>query len=169
MLVAKITYIGSFPPPYGGVTVKNALLFEALSERIEIDKLDLMDVKRRDPKALRELLCAVFGREGTLVLGVSADWRKRITLAMHAVNREKMRRSLLFVMGGKVPDDAGYVRKLGCYKRMYVETESMRRAFEAMGADNVSVYPNCRRRPSVPCEVKKTDRGGGACSVLLSD
>lgn len=156
----KTLFIGSFPPPYGGVTVKNALLFEAISERVPLDKLDLMDVKRRDFKAIASFVKAVAGRDGVLVIGVSGDWRKRITDFMYCFNRPKLCRSLLFVMGGKVPEDAGYIERLGCYKRVFVETESMRRAFEASGAQNVSVYPNCRKRPVVPCKVRKTVRGG---------
>ncbi len=63
-------------------------------------------------------------------------------------------------MGGRVPYDTGYIKRLGCYKRVFVETESMRRAFETAGAQNVLVYPNCRKRPVVPCKVRKTVRGG---------
>ena len=165
----KTLYIGSFPPPYGGVTVKNALLFEAISERVPLDKLDLMDVKRHDFEAIASFAKAVMGRDGVLIIGVSGDWRKRITDFMYRFNRSKMRRSLLFVMGGKVPDDAAYIARLGCYKRVFVETESMRSALEASGAQNVSVYPNCRKRPEVPCQVRKTVGGGGASSVLFPD
>lgn len=160
-------YIGSFPPPYGGVTVKNALLFEVISERISLEKLDLMDVKKHDLKAAASFIRAVAGREGVLILGVSSDWRRRITDFMYRFNRRKMRRSLLFVMGGKVPEDTDYIRRLGCYKRMFVETESMREAFEAAGARNVSVYPNCRKRPAVPCQVRKT-AGEGVRLVYFS-
>lgn len=156
----KTLYIGSFPPPYGGVTVKNALLFEAISERVPLEKLDLMDVKRRDFRAIKSFVKAVAGRDGVLIIGVSGDLRKRITDFMYRFNRPKMRRSLLFVMGGRVPDDVAYIEKLGCYKRVFVETESMRKAFEAAGAQNVSVYPNCRKRPVVPCQVRKTVGGG---------
>lgn len=160
-------YIGSFPPPYGGVTVKNALLFEAISEKVPLDKLDLMDVKKRDFQAVAAFARAIAGRSGVLIIGVSGDWRRRITDYMYRFNRSKMRRSLLFVMGGKVPDDEVYIKRLGCYKRVFVETESMRRAFENAGAQNVSVYPNCRKRPAVPCRVRKTV-GGGVRLVYFS-
>lgn len=70
-----------------------------------------------------------------------------------------MNRSILFVMGGRVPEDREDVLRLGCYKRIYVETAGMKDAFEAMGADNVSVYPNCRKRPVVPCTVRPSAEG----------
>lgn len=150
----KITYLGSFPPPYGGVTVKNALLFDALSEYVKVEKIDMMDLKRRNLSASLNFLKTIFGRDGVIILGVSASWMKRITNLMFAFNRTKMRRSLLFVMGGRTPNDSTYVAKIGCYKRIYVETESMQRALESMGVRNVSVYPNCRKRPLAPCEVQ---------------
>lgn len=165
----KTLYIGSFPPPYGGVTVKNALLFEAISERVPLEKLDLMDVKRRDFGAIKSFVKAVAGRDGVLIIGVSGDLRKRITDFMYRFNRPKMRRSLLFVMGGRVPDDVAYIEKLGCYKRIFVETESMRKAFEAAGAQNVSVYPNCRKRPAVPCQVRRTVGGRLVYFSLISE
>ena len=62
----KTLYIGSFPPPYGGVTVKNALLFEAISERVPLDKLDLMDVSRRSRV---ETACS---SSGLAVIGANA-------------------------------------------------------------------------------------------------
>lgn len=40
----SVIYLGQFPPPYGGVTVKNALLYDALSERVQIEKLGFRDV-----------------------------------------------------------------------------------------------------------------------------
>lgn len=165
----KTLYIGSFPPPYGGVTVKNALLFEAISERVPLEKLDLVDVKRRDFRAIKSFVKAVAGRDGALIIGASGDLRKLITDFMYCFNRLKMRRSLLFVMGGRVPNDTVYIKRLGCYKRVFVETESMRKAFEEAGAQNVSVYPNCRKRPAVPCRVRKTVGGRLVYFSLISE
>lgn len=153
-------YIGSFPPPYGGVTVKNALLFEAISEKMQLDKLNLMDVKHHDLAAIAAFAKAVAGRNGVLVIGVSADWRRRITDFLYRFNRSKMSRSLLFVMGGMVPKDEAYAKRLGCYKCVFVETQGMREAFERAGTRNVAVYPNCRKRPATPCHVRKTDKRG---------
>ena len=142
--MTKPLYIGSFPPPYGGVIVKNALLFEVISEKVPLDKLNLMDVKQHDLAAMASFVKAVVGRDGVLIIGVSSDWRRRITDFLYRFNRSKMSRSLLFVMGGMVPDDEAYAKRLGCYKRVFVETEGMRKAFERAGTRNVSVYPNCR-------------------------
>ena len=152
----KLTYIGSFPPPYGGVTVKNALLYKHLSARLSIEQIDLSRVKKLEPKLLCCLARALVSRNGAIVLGVSADWRYRLTNYFYRFNRKKMNRSFLFVMGGKVPDDKSYIEKMNGFKHVYVETESMRIALEEMGAWNVSVYPNCRERPAVPVKIKSS-------------
>lgn len=161
----KLTYIGSFPPPYGGVTVKNALLYKHLSARLNIERIDLSRVKKLEPNLLYSLAKALVSRDGAIVLGVSADWRYRLTNYLYRFNRKKMNRSFLFVMGGKIPDDRNYVEKMNGFKHVYVETESMQKAFEAMGAWNVSVYPNCRERPAVPVKIKPS---GGGCSIACS-
>lgn len=162
----KLTYIGSFPPPYGGVTVKNALLYKHLSACLDIEKIDLSKVKKLEPKQLYSLVQTLVSRDGAIVLGVSADWRYRLTNYLYRFNRRKMNRSFLFVMGGKIPDDKSYVDKMNGFKHVYVETESMRKGFEEMGAWNVSVYPNCRERPAVPVKIKPSGGGSIACSSL---
>ena len=162
----RITYIGSFPPPYGGVTVKNALLYKHLSERLDIEKLDLTVVKKLNIKAVLTLVRSVFSRDGALVLGVSADWRYRLTSVLYRFNRRKMGRSILVVMGGKTPENAAYVNRMNGYRSVYVETESMKRSFEAMGAYNVAIYPNCRERPKNPIRIKPS--GGRMSSVFFS-
>lgn len=95
-----LTYIGSFPPPYGGVTVKNALLYKRLSDYLTIDKLDLSIVKKLNLRVILRLIRRLFSHDGTLVLGVSADWRYRLTYLLYRFNRSKMERSILIVMGG---------------------------------------------------------------------
>ena len=127
----KLTYIGSFPPPYGGVTVKNALLYKHLSARLDIDRIDLSRVKKLEPKLLFGLARSLISRKGAIV------------------------------------DDRNYIERMNGFKHVYVETESMRKAFEDMGAWNVSVYPNCRERPAVPVKIKPS--GGGVLdSVFFS-
>lgn len=148
--MSGIQYIGSFPPPYGGVTVKNALLYKHLSERIDIDHIDMMDVKRFRVHEFVRFITALFSSKGKLVIGLSNDWRNRVTSLLYICNRKKMKNAVLFVMGGKIPEDKQSVAKLNEYRRVYVETESMLRGFKALGSRNVSVYPNCRERPHRP-------------------
>lgn len=155
----EITYIGSFPPPYGGVTVKNALLYKHLSSLLDIEKLNLTHVKKLEPRAVCRLVRCILSRDGSLVLGVSADWRYRLTGVLYYLNREKMSRSLLVVMGGKTPESVAYVERMNGYRRVYVETESMKQAFERMGASNVAIYPNCREGRANPVEIRRSVEG----------
>lgn len=167
-----ITYAGSFPPPYGGVTVKNDLLCRCLSERVSIDKLDLGDVKRLDPKACLVFLRCLFSRNGILIVGAAGEWRRRITNILYRVNMRKMKRSILVVMGGRTVDDSSYMQRLNCFKRVYVETESMKEQWEEHGAANVSIYPNCRLRhgiPVVPSCVQRESLGAVFCSLVCKD
>lgn len=85
----KLTYIGSFPPPYGGVTVKNALLYKHLSSCLIIDQIDLSSVKKLELKSLCCLARALISRKGSIVLGVSADWRYRLTSFSLPIQPEK--------------------------------------------------------------------------------
>lgn len=146
MKYSDVTYVGSFPPPYGGVTVKNALLCKHLSKRLKVEKLDLTHAKSLDFHVISRLLRAVLSRNGSLVLGISGEWRFRLTCILYYFNRTKMRRSLLVVMGGDTPKDVAYVKRMNEYRRVYVETEGMKQSFERMGANNVAIYPNCRER-----------------------
>lgn len=155
----RLTYIGSFPPPYGGVTVKNALLYKHLSDRLTMDKLDLSIVKELNPRMILRLIRRLFSHDGGLVLGVSADWCYRLTYLLYRFNRSKMGRSILIVMGGKTPENVTYANRLNAYRRVYVETESMKRAFKAMGVHNVSIYPNCREMPKDPIQIRSSERG----------
>lgn len=152
----RITYIGSFPPPYGGVTVKNALLYKHLSSRLEIEKIDLTRVKRFAPGAIFRLAHRILSRKGALVLGVSAGWRYKLTSILYHLNRKKMHRSLLVVMGGKTPESKAYANRMSCYRRVYVETEGMKSSFETTGVRNATIYPNCRERHSTSISIRNS-------------
>lgn len=149
-------YIGSFPPPFGGVTVKNALLYEELQKYLDIERLDVMDAKHLHPTALVRLLGAMLGRKGSVIIGLSSSWRRRVSRILYYLNRKKARRSILVVMGGRIEIDQKSISVINAFRRIYVETEEMKRQLESAGANAVSLYPNCRRRPDVSCTVSNT-------------
>lgn len=143
-----IYYVGSFPPPYGGVTIKNALLYEALEASLgeELGKFDAAKAKKR-PIRLLKLFRLLLGREDTFLIGTAH--RRLLTWFLYRFNRSAMSRSVLVVMGGQFPSMAakkpGLCRQLSCYRRILVETDSMRQTLENAGLSNVSVFPNCRK------------------------
>lgn len=148
--MSRYVYMGSFPPPHGGVTIKNALLFDGLSSYLPLEKIDLAKVKRRKLHAVISFVRELLRPSGAVIIGAAGPWRKRITKILSLVNRKKMNRSLLFVMGGAKLEDESYAVALSGYRAVYVETDSMKRDYESKGLDNVSVFPNCRRRPDTP-------------------
>lgn len=159
----RIFYIGSFPPPYGGVTVKNALLFKWMSKRLLIRKINLSQVKALDMREGTSLAYALLSRGGSVVIGMSRGWLSRSTTFLYRFNREKMARSVVFVMGGALPEGKEIGLRLSCYRKVYVETEEMRRIFETAGVTNCAVYPNCRERQSTHAHKKSIGTGVLRC------
>ncbi len=53
-------YLGTFPPPFGGVTTKNLNLYTALSENTEIGKIDFSEIKSKDISKLLRLISVFF-------------------------------------------------------------------------------------------------------------
>ena len=147
-----VFYIGAFPPPYGGVTIKNKNLFRALSERIDIRKLDLRDIKK-NPLLVFRLLAILINRSNSFIIGIAGkNNRKAISGILYWINRSSMNKSLLIVMGGtaakNMASDKVYAKYVREYKKIYVETNGMMRELLNAGIKNVDIYPNGRFRNS---------------------
>lgn len=158
----KVFYLGAFPPEYGGVTVKNKNLYEALATKIEISKVDFSLVKRKNIKETVRLLVALLGRKNRFVIGVSGkQTRKRFTQLLYYINRKAMNQSLIFLMGGTVANDIvsdpEYLKCASGYKMIYAETQSMIKTLEDAGLHNAGYYPNGRFKPKNQVEVREKD------------
>lgn len=144
-----IYYIGAFPPNYGGVTIKNKNLYDALTGQMDIRKIDMNLVKRGNfTEMLRFGWAMLVGKQ--YVIGLAGQGNRRVfTKLMYYFKRKAMRRSIMLIMGGIVDDmlAAEYVKKLNTYRCVYVELPGMARKLEAAGAENVGIYPNGRLRP----------------------
>lgn len=149
----KNRYIGNFPPPYGGVTIKNQLLFEDISKQIKIYRLEQ---GRFCPQKVYQLLNCLISLlpNQTLIIGISGKGGKSLlqTKLLYCLNRNTMKRSIYFMMGGReaerIAKDLKQVQMYKNYKQIYVENQSMKNQLIKAGLNNVSVYPNCRRRPN---------------------
>lgn len=149
-------YIGSFPINGGGVTNKNRDLYDALiASGVKICKIDLNDIKnRKNIFVFLELVLALVNRKNRFVVGISTGKKTRRTFCrlLYTVNRKSMEQSILIMMGGidnnNIIRDQVYAKWIACYRRVYVETEGMRKSLEAIGLNNVAVYSNCRFRPN---------------------
>lgn len=152
-----IYYLGQFPPPYGGVTVKNALLFKVLGNRIPIKKLGFRDVS-----SVKILLLLLTSRTELFLLGFGNERLQRglVCLLAH-VRPSVLNRCSLIAMGGMLPShlskDKRY--KIACSKlrHIYVETNGMADKMAELGLCNVSIYPNCRERPLKARFLKATE------------
>lgn len=148
----SVFYLGSFPPEYGGVTVKNQNLFMALEKKVNIEKVDFSKIKRKDLKELIKLLRALIGRNNKYVIGVAGkNTRKKFCKLLYFINRNAMRNSIIFLMGGTaandIADDAEYTKYIKTFKKVYAETESMINTLIKVGVINADYYPNGRFRP----------------------
>lgn len=149
----KIYYIGSFPPVYGGVTIKNKNLYEALSSQLELRKIDMNRIKRGNIlEMLRFGWAMLTGRQYIIGLAGQKN-RRRFTKLMYRFKRRVMARSVLMVMGGVVEDviQAGpdFMAMYSTYRRVFLEFPGMARKLTEAGVTNAAVYPNGRPRPDI--------------------
>ena len=154
----SLVYIGAFPPGWGGVTIKNRDLYEALvDEGLQIKKIDLHKITRQKKIVeLMKLCFAVLNHKNHFVIGISTGMRRSFTHALYCLNRKAMRKSILMVMGGTaardITEDPKFMLWASQYKKIYVETYSMEKLLNSKGMSNIAFYPNCRHRSSVQCD-----------------
>lgn len=152
-----INYIGSFPPPYGGVTIKNELLLKHLKNDFDVKRFK---GKNRFLMALWITKC-VFSKS-PLIIGVSSKKKKSlfITRILYIFNKKLMSRSLYFMMGGtessRISNNKKELKMYSFYKRIFVEMDEMKQMMISAGLSNVSIYPNCRER----AEFEKKEHNG---------
>lgn len=146
-----IYYIGAFPPAYGGVTIKNQNLYEALEQKLDLRKIDMNRIKRGDVRELLRFAWAmVMGKQ--YVIGLAGQKNRRdFTKLMYTFKRSAMERSVMLVMAGVVDDiiQAGpdFLKMIGTYRRIFLEFPGMARKLSDAGVANAAVYPNGRPRP----------------------
>ena len=163
-------YIGTLPPPYGGVTVKNKLLFEHVFKDAGVEFIDVMEAKKSPLKAPAVLCRLIRGmsHSRTVIFGTGAKWCDRAMLRLRRVlkGRRGLRNDMMIVMGGRyqqfIREDLGLHRLLSEVGSIWVESEQMIAAFRELGLERTYLFPNCRMndgerlpRPSVPGEKLK--------------
>ena len=96
----EIFYIGGFPPPYGGVTVKNQMLVSELKKQMCIRHCTSSSSIAETVFTLRSFLFAK-----KFILGIGST-RKLMLLAkiMSQFFPKRTAHSIIFVMGGSMAD-----------------------------------------------------------------
>ncbi len=162
----KIYYIGSFPPIYGGVTIKNKNLYEALIGKLDIHKIDMNRIKRGNLKELLRFAWAILTGKQYIIGLAGQKNRRTFTKFMYQFKRKAMSRSVLLVMGGVVDDviaaGADFIQMFNTYRKTYVELPGMLKKLEAAGVNNAAIYPNGRPRPG-ELPAPKADRESLNC------
>ena len=146
-----VYYIGSFPPIYGGVTIKNKNLYEALEGKLDLRKIDMNQIKRGNiPELLHFGWAMLTGRQYIIGLAGQRN-RRQFTKLMYRFKRKAMARSVLLVMGGLVDDvvEAGpdFLKMFNGYQKTYVELPGMQKKLQCAGVTNCGIYPNGRPGP----------------------
>lgn len=151
----RVRFIGNFPPPYGGVTIKNQVLYKTLSEKVPIKRLNPHFFVPNCFYQAANILLALMPRQA-LVIGISSKGgkSKALTKLLYKFNRRTMNRSLYFMMGGteanRIIGNVNEIEWYRNYKKIYAETESMVRVLKNAGLHNTEWFPNCRNRYRYP-------------------
>lgn len=148
----KYFYIGPTPPPYGGVTIKNLLLFEELKKNMQIEHVNFGFDKNKVFKNTHRFIYAILSKNNVLVIGIGSN--KALNLFNKVfifLNKNAMKRSVLIMMGGTAANfftlKINRKQEIKHYSHIYVETNGMKNILNKAGVNNVSLFPNCRHKP----------------------
>jgi len=163
----RVIYIGRFTPTSGGVTAKNSAIYSEISKQADVERIDLTELKKGKIMLVFYLLSAFLNPKNVLIIGTTAKIRRLMTAFLYFINRKAMNSSVLVVMGGafakNTEKDLPYQKWLKEYKVVYVETEKMKSHLESFGLSNVSVFPNCRKRPETEVRVNNQNEEALKC------
>ena len=150
----RIQYYGSFPPPLGGVTVKNELLCKTLRDHVipAESQLDVFDFHRSNKLSI--VWNSAHGRDIVRFYGFgSTRYCMQFLKSIHRVAHRSLEHDVLVVMGGTfdkvVTLDPIALGALRSMRAILVETRGMKQSLNSFGLDNTHVFPNCREIPTI--------------------
>lgn len=145
-----LLFVGEFPPPMGGVTVKNTLLLNEVFADTNISTFDLYVFKRSRRRSVQSFfkLIAQLRRADRLVVGVGSNPRLALLLRLVSLVRGRsfLQRTTVFIMGRTLPDyisanGGGRINEVKC---LFVESNTLVRELAALGVVNSQYLPNFR-------------------------
>jgi len=152
----KIFYIGRFPPPYGGETIKNDILFKALSKELRISRFNTAVLEKKVYKFFYYLKLLFFlfkNRSYKGILCISSMSLFKFTGMLNFLSSRTLANISVFTIGGMVDElfinTKQEVHKFNKYKNIYVESTRIEKHFREIGLNNVRTVPNCRPRPTI--------------------
>lgn len=145
-------FVGELPPPYGGVAVKDKLLFQEVYESVGVKMINLVECKWKPWKipliGIKLIIMLLIANH--VIVGVGTNERRKVLMAMRRLLRGKkgLRKTHMIAMGGMIQECTktdkqlkGNLIKLGS---VWVETEGMKNSLEEQGFTNIKIFPNCR-------------------------
>lgn len=143
-------YLGRFPKPYGGVTVKNELLYSELSKKIKLDRFDTSILKKKQIWGYISLIYFILKHKNESgFIGVSSKSLIKLIKIINIISIKTLRMLSIFIMGGNIQKiiTERDIEILSKTKNIYVESDKIKRDLIKKGFNNVSVIPNCRKTP----------------------
>lgn len=143
----KYVLIGSFPPPYGGATIKNKILYDELSKYVNIKKINTHKISIIT--IMRIVKAFLFDKNNKMILSLSSYSLIKITKVFDLISRKRMKKVSVFIVGGRFPEILEE-KKIdfsiyNLYSNIYVECEGMKEKLNKFGVTNVKVIPNFRK------------------------
>ena len=142
-------YIGEFPPPMGGVTVKNALIKRYIYYNSNIDYFDLYSCKR-NPINFMSLFFKLIAVDGNIIFGVGQNKRLKLLLQLirYFKGKKKLSDCSIIMMGSTLQLYSKNNSKIRTYlqhvKGIYTESNIINQDFAAQGIFQTFYFPNCR-------------------------
>ncbi len=164
--ISMNVFIGELPPPYGGVAIKDKLLFQEVYSPIGVKMLNLVECKWKPwkiPCIGVKLVIYMFLSEH-VIIGVGTNGRLKFLLQLRMVMGRKrgLANTQVIVMGGTIQKaleiDENLKTLVRECRRVWVETEEMRSDLIKQGLNNVGFFPNCRLERGSKSPTKAEER-----------
>lgn len=151
--IDKIFFIGRFPPPYGGATIKSEVLYNALHKEIEIDKFDTESKNKNKVIFFINLLKFIFkNRKQKGVICIASISLFKLSRYINLIDSNMLSNISVFVIGGAIDEliveNKVNKKLLNKYKVFYVECNGTKDKLNKIGLNKVKVIPNCRIKPN---------------------
>lgn len=152
MIMVGTIFIGELPPPYGGVAVKDKLVFQEVYQAIGAEMIDLVECKRHPfmiPVVFWKIIWGMLRRKN-VIIGVGTHGRRKVLLQMQKLlgGSKGLSRVHILAMGGTVHlNDAKDIKMQRLMQKVgsvWVETEGMVMGMKDIGVSQTYIFPNCR-------------------------
>lgn len=149
----KIFFIGRFPPPYGGATIKCKMLHDLLNKKYIVEKFDTELKNKNKLRFFYKLIVFLLrNRSNSGVICINTNSLFSLTKILNVIQKNMIGNISVFVNGGSISeqiDEKNFdVSLLKNYKVLYVECIGMKEKLAEKGINNVEIIPNCRVTPN---------------------